>query len=175
MHFSKQSHFECWTVVVWYKIGFIWLWIKGSVTLSRWQSRKLDTWELSDPSISAQVAEKMARFHGMMMPFNKEPKWLFGTMDKWVFSSRLSRELEDDVFHHLIVRVWGGSWVYHRKPPVLWSLFVGPVDVVQCVTVCGVKVRCSFPLIFGEDVSPLHGFLWNFTGSTKPCFSSFAN
>ena len=39
-------------------------------------------WELSDPSISAEVAEKMANFHGMRMPFNKEPKWLFGTMDK---------------------------------------------------------------------------------------------
>ncbi|XP_076588665.1 choline kinase alpha isoform X2 [Chaetodon auriga] len=47
-------------------------------------SRKLDTWELSDPSISAEVAEKMAKFHGMRMPFNKEPKWLFGTMDKYL-------------------------------------------------------------------------------------------
>ncbi|CAB1439193.1 unnamed protein product [Pleuronectes platessa] len=47
-------------------------------------SRKLDTCELSDPSISAEVAQKMARFHGMMMPFNKEPKWLFGTMDKYL-------------------------------------------------------------------------------------------
>ncbi len=50
--------------------------------MSCWQSRKLDTCELSDPSISAEVAEKMAKFHGMRMPFNKEPKWLFGTMDK---------------------------------------------------------------------------------------------
>ncbi|XP_041795231.1 choline kinase alpha isoform X2 [Chelmon rostratus] len=47
-------------------------------------SRKLDTCELSDPVISAEVAEKMARFHGMRMPFNKEPKWLFGTMDKYL-------------------------------------------------------------------------------------------
>ncbi|XP_070827806.1 choline kinase alpha isoform X2 [Chaetodon trifascialis] len=47
-------------------------------------SRKLDTCELSDPSISAEVAEKMAKFHGMRMPFNKEPKWLFGTMDKYL-------------------------------------------------------------------------------------------
>lgn len=46
------------------------------------QSRKLETCELSDPSISAEVAEKMAKFHRMRMPFNKEPKWLFGTMDK---------------------------------------------------------------------------------------------
>ncbi|TNN00828.1 choline kinase alpha [Takifugu rubripes] len=47
-------------------------------------SRRLDTWELSDPSISAEVAEKMAKFHGMRMPFNKEPKWLFGTMEKYL-------------------------------------------------------------------------------------------
>uniref|UniRef100_A0A3Q3XHB6 Ethanolamine kinase n=1 Tax=Mola mola TaxID=94237 RepID=A0A3Q3XHB6_MOLML len=47
-------------------------------------SRKLDTCELSNPSISAEVAEKMAKFHGMRMPFNKEPKWLFGTMDKYL-------------------------------------------------------------------------------------------
>nr|XP_019960726.1 PREDICTED: choline kinase alpha-like isoform X1 [Paralichthys olivaceus] len=47
-------------------------------------SRKLDTCELSDPGISAEVAEKMSRFHGMRMPFNKEPKWLFGTMDKYL-------------------------------------------------------------------------------------------
>ncbi|XP_014913797.1 choline kinase alpha isoform X2 [Poecilia latipinna] len=47
-------------------------------------SRKLDTCELSDPSISAEVAQKMARFHGMRMPFNKEPKWLFGTMEKYL-------------------------------------------------------------------------------------------
>ncbi|XP_075898977.1 choline kinase alpha isoform X1 [Nelusetta ayraudi] len=47
-------------------------------------SRKLDTLELSDPSISAEVAEKMAKFHRMRMPFNKEPKWLFGTMEKYL-------------------------------------------------------------------------------------------
>ncbi|XP_043979487.1 choline kinase alpha isoform X2 [Gambusia affinis] len=47
-------------------------------------SRKLDTCELSDPSISTEVAQKMARFHGMRMPFNKEPKWLFGTMEKYL-------------------------------------------------------------------------------------------
>ncbi|XP_036390692.1 choline kinase alpha [Megalops cyprinoides] len=47
-------------------------------------SRKLDTNELSIPSLSAEIAEKMARFHGMRMPFNKEPKWLFGTMDKYL-------------------------------------------------------------------------------------------
>uniref|UniRef100_A0A4X2ME19 Ethanolamine kinase n=1 Tax=Vombatus ursinus TaxID=29139 RepID=A0A4X2ME19_VOMUR len=47
-------------------------------------SRRLDTEELSLPDISAEIAEKMATFHGMKMPFNKEPKWLFGTMDKYL-------------------------------------------------------------------------------------------
>ncbi|XP_053924100.1 choline kinase alpha [Cuculus canorus] len=47
-------------------------------------SRKLSTEELSFPDISAEIAEKMARFHGMKMPFNKEPKWLFGTMEKYL-------------------------------------------------------------------------------------------
>ncbi|XP_065259829.1 choline kinase alpha isoform X2 [Emys orbicularis] len=47
-------------------------------------SRKLDTEELGLPDISAEIAEKMARFHGMKMPFNKEPKWLFGTMEKYL-------------------------------------------------------------------------------------------
>ncbi|XP_058161067.1 choline kinase alpha isoform X1 [Dasypus novemcinctus] len=47
-------------------------------------SRRLDTEELSLPEISAEIAEKMATFHGMKMPFNKEPKWLFGTMEKYL-------------------------------------------------------------------------------------------
>lgn len=38
--------------------------------------------QLSDPSISAEIATKVARFHEMVMPFNKEPKWLFGTIDR---------------------------------------------------------------------------------------------
>lgn len=53
-----------------------------SFLLYVFQSRKLDTEELSVPDISAEIAEKMAKFHGMKMPFNKEPKWLFGTMEK---------------------------------------------------------------------------------------------
>lgn len=47
-------------------------------------SRKLEIEELSLPDLSAEIAEKMARFHGMRMPFNKEPKWLFGTMEKYL-------------------------------------------------------------------------------------------
>ncbi|XP_033018766.1 choline/ethanolamine kinase [Lacerta agilis] len=47
-------------------------------------SRRLITEDLPDPSISGEIATKMARFHEMVMPFNKEPKWMFGTMDKYL-------------------------------------------------------------------------------------------
>uniref|UniRef100_A0A8C1WH26 ethanolamine kinase n=1 Tax=Cyprinus carpio TaxID=7962 RepID=A0A8C1WH26_CYPCA len=40
-------------------------------------SDRLRTEQLGFPEISAEIASKMARFHGMEMPFNKEPKWLF--------------------------------------------------------------------------------------------------
>lgn len=40
--------------------------------------------QLSDSAISAEIATKLARFHKMSMPFNKEPKWLFGTIDKYM-------------------------------------------------------------------------------------------
>ncbi|XP_028651909.1 choline kinase alpha [Erpetoichthys calabaricus] len=61
-------------------------------------SRKLDTDELSLPDMSAEIAEKMARFHEMRMPFNKEPKWLFGTMEKYLNQAmRLSFTRESHV------------------------------------------------------------------------------
>ncbi|XP_072291624.1 choline/ethanolamine kinase [Eucyclogobius newberryi] len=45
---------------------------------------RMRTDQLSQPSISAEIATKVARFHNMAMPFNKEPKWLFGTIDKYM-------------------------------------------------------------------------------------------
>ncbi|TMS05634.1 Choline kinase alpha [Larimichthys crocea] len=45
---------------------------------------RMCTEQLSDPAISAEIATKLARFHEMVMPFNKEPKWLFGTIDKYM-------------------------------------------------------------------------------------------
>uniref|UniRef100_A0A3Q3H365 ethanolamine kinase n=1 Tax=Labrus bergylta TaxID=56723 RepID=A0A3Q3H365_9LABR len=42
---------------------------------------RMRTDQLSDPAISAEIATKLSRFHQMLMPFNKEPKWLFGTID----------------------------------------------------------------------------------------------
>ncbi|XP_031593105.1 choline/ethanolamine kinase isoform X2 [Oreochromis aureus] len=45
---------------------------------------RMHTNQLSDPAISAEIATKLARFHNMVMPFNKKPKWLFGTIDKYM-------------------------------------------------------------------------------------------
>ncbi|KAF3836844.1 hypothetical protein F7725_004308, partial [Dissostichus mawsoni] len=43
---------------------------------------RMRTDQLPDPAISAEIATKVACFHEMSMPFNKEPSWLFGTIDK---------------------------------------------------------------------------------------------
>uniref|UniRef100_A0A669BBI5 ethanolamine kinase n=1 Tax=Oreochromis niloticus TaxID=8128 RepID=A0A669BBI5_ORENI len=48
------------------------------------QNTRMRTNQLSDPAISAEIATKLARFHNMVMPFNKKPKWLFGTIDKYM-------------------------------------------------------------------------------------------
>uniref|UniRef100_A0A668T8U8 ethanolamine kinase n=1 Tax=Oreochromis aureus TaxID=47969 RepID=A0A668T8U8_OREAU len=48
------------------------------------QNTRMHTNQLSDPAISAEIATKLARFHNMVMPFNKKPKWLFGTIDKYM-------------------------------------------------------------------------------------------
>ncbi|XP_013884346.1 choline/ethanolamine kinase [Austrofundulus limnaeus] len=45
---------------------------------------RMRTDQLSDPAVSVEIASKLARFHEMVMPFNKEPKWLFGTIDKYM-------------------------------------------------------------------------------------------
>ncbi|XP_077120408.1 choline/ethanolamine kinase isoform X2 [Ranitomeya variabilis] len=50
-------------------------------------SRRLVTPELSVPEISSEIAQKLARFHMMEMPFNKEPVWLFKTMEKVLLES----------------------------------------------------------------------------------------
>ncbi|XP_077025423.1 choline/ethanolamine kinase isoform X2 [Tamandua tetradactyla] len=47
-------------------------------------SRSLKTQELREPGLSAAIATKMAQFHGMEMPFTKEPHWLFGTMERYL-------------------------------------------------------------------------------------------
>ncbi|XP_069485557.1 choline/ethanolamine kinase isoform X2 [Ambystoma mexicanum] len=47
-------------------------------------SRNLVATDLCQPEISAEIAEKMSNFHCMVMPFNKEPTWLFETMNRYM-------------------------------------------------------------------------------------------
>ncbi|KAK2848110.1 hypothetical protein Q7C36_009792 [Tachysurus vachellii] len=68
-------------------------------------SRKLTTEELGDPSLSPEIAEKIAKFHKMRMPFNKEPKWLFGTMEKYMNQVQrltFTREIQLHKFNQLM-------------------------------------------------------------------------
>ncbi|KAK3570773.1 hypothetical protein QTP86_025422 [Hemibagrus guttatus] len=68
-------------------------------------SRRLTTEELGNPSLSAEIAEKIAKFHKMRMPFNKEPKWLFGTMEKYMSQVQrltFTREIHLHKFNQLM-------------------------------------------------------------------------
>lgn len=49
-------------------------------------ARPLRTNELSDPMLSQLVAEKLAQIHMMDVPINKEPRWLWDTMYRWLDS-----------------------------------------------------------------------------------------
>ncbi|NP_001120148.1 choline/ethanolamine kinase [Xenopus tropicalis] len=61
-------------------------------------SRRLLTSELSCPDVSSEIAEKLARFHKMEMPFNKKPVWLFRTMEEYMSQiSSLSFTQKEDV------------------------------------------------------------------------------
>lgn len=46
------------------------------------QARPLTQQEMADPTLNLIVAEKMAAVHTMNIPINKEPRWLWDTMNK---------------------------------------------------------------------------------------------
>ncbi|RZF40550.1 hypothetical protein LSTR_LSTR000429 [Laodelphax striatellus] len=57
-------------------------------------ARPLKTFELSDSVLSPMIAEKMAAVHAMNVPINKEPCWLWNTMDRWL------QTIEDSRYSH---------------------------------------------------------------------------
>lgn len=68
-------------------------------------SIRLSTEQLGNPDISAEIASKVARFHAMEMPFNKEPKWLFGNIDRYmeqVMTIKFVREAHIKKFNKLM-------------------------------------------------------------------------
>lgn len=57
----------------------------NSAYASLWlQARPLKTLELSDEKISPLIAARMASVHGMNVPINKEPRWLWDTTSRSV-------------------------------------------------------------------------------------------
>ncbi|KAK9504617.1 hypothetical protein O3M35_010913 [Rhynocoris fuscipes] len=49
-------------------------------------ARPLTQNEMADPTINLIVAEKMAAVHTMNIPINKEPRWLWDTMNRWLLN-----------------------------------------------------------------------------------------
>uniref|UniRef100_T1HFI9 Choline kinase n=3 Tax=Rhodnius TaxID=13248 RepID=T1HFI9_RHOPR len=49
-------------------------------------ARPLTQQEMADPTLNLIVAEKMAAVHTMNIPINKEPRWLWDTMNKWLMN-----------------------------------------------------------------------------------------
>ncbi|XP_046382593.1 choline/ethanolamine kinase-like [Ischnura elegans] len=47
-------------------------------------ARPLRTRELADRRLSRLIAEKLAQIHLMKVPINKEPRWLWDTMERWL-------------------------------------------------------------------------------------------
>ncbi|KAK9508040.1 hypothetical protein O3M35_007787 [Rhynocoris fuscipes] len=49
------------------------------------EARALKTKELTNPVMSALIADKMAQIHSMDVPLNKQPIWLWQTMKGWIY------------------------------------------------------------------------------------------
>nr|XP_032826429.1 choline kinase alpha-like isoform X2 [Petromyzon marinus] len=98
------------------------------------QSRRLRTAELALPQVSAEIATKLARFHEMKMPFNKEPKWLFSTMKSYmeqVMQLEFAKEPQARKFKHLM------SFNLPHEMKVLGNLLAAtPSPVVFCHNDC---------------------------------------
>nr|XP_032826425.1 choline kinase alpha-like isoform X1 [Petromyzon marinus]XP_032826426.1 choline kinase alpha-like isoform X1 [Petromyzon marinus]XP_032826428.1 choline kinase alpha-like isoform X1 [Petromyzon marinus] len=97
-------------------------------------SRRLRTAELALPQVSAEIATKLARFHEMKMPFNKEPKWLFSTMKSYmeqVMQLEFAKEPQARKFKHLM------SFNLPHEMKVLGNLLAAtPSPVVFCHNDC---------------------------------------
>ncbi|XP_061415765.1 choline kinase alpha-like [Lethenteron reissneri] len=97
-------------------------------------SRRLRTAELALPQVSAEIATKLARFHEMKMPFNKEPKWLFSTMKSYmeqVMLLEFPKEPQARKFKHLM------SFNLPHEMEVLGNLLAAtPSPVVFCHNDC---------------------------------------
>lgn len=89
--------------------------------------------ELSDPKISSQVAQKMAKIHSLSIPVSKEPDWLWITMERWLqnyeevlknYATKNERELEImDAVRKIDFRkelTWLKSTIENQEFPVVF-------------------------------------------------------
>ncbi|KAJ8261719.1 hypothetical protein GJAV_G00157550 [Gymnothorax javanicus] len=109
-------------------------------------SKRLRTEQLWDPEVSAEIAMKVARFHKMAMPFNKEPKWLFGTMNKYmeeVLQLKFTRDTQAKKFKKLMQ--------YNLKEE-LESLRILLANVASPVLFCHNDVQEGNILLLDESV-----------------------
>ncbi|XP_063220134.1 choline/ethanolamine kinase isoform X2 [Bacillus rossius redtenbacheri] len=55
-------------------------------------ARPLKTTELSDPTLSALIAENLAKIHAMNIPINKRSNWLWNTISRWLKTAVVNLE-----------------------------------------------------------------------------------
>lgn len=60
-------------------------------------ARPLLTKELADSTLSLLIAEKMGQIHIMQIPINKEPKWIWETMNNWLNTATDILENSEDI------------------------------------------------------------------------------
>lgn len=88
--------------------------------------------ELHDPTLSAIIARKLAKVHTLDVPINKDPTWLFDTINKWLDLVRshdvthvnpdkqeLAKFLLDFNFENELK--WLKSLIVQLKSPVVFS------------------------------------------------------
>src|SRR5690348_10779508 len=75
--------------------------------------------ELSDPSLSAIIARKLANVHCLDVPINKEPTWLFSTMRTW-FDAIVSRSSSPDTLPEPESRVAEELLSYDFEKEMCW-------------------------------------------------------
>ena len=62
-------------------------------------------YDLHNPNYSTSIAQLMAKFHSLEMPFIKEPHWLFDTTKKYIRQTRecvFTNELDINRYQQLM-------------------------------------------------------------------------
>ncbi|NXB01792.1 CHKB kinase, partial [Cnemophilus loriae] len=147
-------------------------------------SRRLRTEDLRDPAVSGEIAVKMSRFHGMVMPFNKEPKWLFGTMEWYLkqiseltFPEQAQLEKLEQLRGYNLEQemrslsgIWGSTSPLHAPSGIWGSHSMLPVGFG---VPRGVSTDLSHPFSRGFDLgNHFCEWVYNYTHDSWPFFQA---